>query len=153
MVKSSAILAPCLAAVMVAGAIGSGAALASPTKPASLEAAAQQGAHIFATDSFGGKRMFKGQPATCASCHSNGGKTEGTLPNGAHIPSLIGVAAQFPKFISQKHKVITLEEQLAHCIQGGLQGKPPAYNSPQMVDLITYLTSLSKGAVIGKQFK
>ncbi|HET9147961.1 MAG TPA: hypothetical protein VFN77_07925, partial [Acetobacteraceae bacterium] len=108
MMKASATL---MAALAVAG-IGSGAALASPAKPASLEAAAQRGAHIFATDSFGGKRMFKGQPATCASCHSNGGRTEGTMPNGAHIPSLIGVAAQFPKFIPQKHKVITLEEQL-----------------------------------------
>ena len=147
------ILLPSLAALMVTGAIASGAALASPAKLASLEAAAQHGAHIFATDSFGGKRMFKGQPATCASCHSNGGRTEGTLPNGAHIPSLIGVAAQFPKFNPQKHKVITLEEQLVHCIQGGLQGTPAAYDSPQMVDLITYLTSLSKGAVIGNQFK
>ena len=123
------------------------AAGAKPTaEVASMSQAVHQGAEIFATDKFGGVR-------TCATCHSNGGRTEGTLPGGGHIPSLMGVAALFPKFVPQKHRVITLEQQLAHCIQGGLQGKPPASDSPEMVDLIAYLTSLSKGAVMGTQFK
>jgi thiosulfate dehydrogenase len=159
MIKSCAIFTSCIAAAVVAGALGSASISANPAKPTaaarvtSLEETVRQGARIFASDSFGGKQTFKGQPATCTACHSNGGKTEGTLPNGAHIPSLIGAAAEFPKFIPQEHKVITLEQQLVHCIRGGLQGKPPAYDSPQMVDLITYLTFLSKGFVMGKQFK
>jgi thiosulfate dehydrogenase len=159
MIKSRADSTSWVVAVLVAGAIGSPPALANAAtatataKVNSLEEAVQQGAHIFASDSFGGKRTFKGQQVTCAACHSNGGKTEGTLPNGARIPSLIGAAAEFPKFIPQKHEVITLEQQLVRCIRGGLQGKPPASDSPQMVDLITYLTSLSKGSVMGKQFK
>lgn len=146
-------------AALIAGAIVSAPALAaSATATAaarvnSLQQAVQQGAHIFASDSFGGTRTFNSQPATCSACHSNGGKTEGTLPNGVHIPSLIGAAAQFPKFVAGKHAVITLEQQVAHCIRGGLAGTPPAYDSPQMVDLIAYLTSLSKGSVMGKQFK
>lgn len=146
-----------LASILVAGLAGSAPAWAnSATATArvnSLEQAVQQGARIFASDSFGGKRTFNGQPATCSACHSNGGKTEGTLPNGAHIPSLIGAAAEFPKFVAGKHKVITLEQQVVHCIRGGLAGKPPASDSPQMVDLLAYLTSLSKGSVMGKQFK
>jgi thiosulfate dehydrogenase len=32
-------------------------------------------------------------------------------------------------------------------------GKPPAYDSPAMIDLVTYLTQLSKGATMGQQFK
>jgi thiosulfate dehydrogenase len=159
MIKSCAIFTSCLAAVVVAGIIGSAPISANPATATaaatvtSLEEAVRQGARIFASDSFGGKQTFKGQPATCAACHSNGGKTEGILPNGAHIPNLIGAAAEFPKFIPQKHQVITLEQQLVHCIRGGLQGKPPAYDSPQMVDLITYLTFLAKGSVMGEQFK
>jgi thiosulfate dehydrogenase len=156
MAKSSAI-SVYLTAVTIAGAINFTPALGAPAKVftakvTSLEEAAQQGAQIFGSDNFGGKQMFKGQPPTCALCHSNNGKTEGVMPDGTHLPSLVGVAAAFPKFIPQTQEVITLEEQLMHCISGGLQGTPPAYNSPQMVDLIAYLTWLSKGFVVGKQF-
>ncbi len=147
----------CLAAVASAAIIGPTPAFAAPakdftTKVNSLEDAVQQGAQIFATDSFGSKQMFNGQPAACASCHLNNGKTEGLLPDGTRLPSLVGAAATFPKLLPQKHEVITLEEQVVDCISGGLQAKPPAYDSPQIVDLIAYLTSLSKGAVMGKQF-
>lgn len=111
-----------------------------------LDQAAARGLRIFNHDTFGGTR-------TCSTCHSNDGTTMGRLPNGVSIPSLIGVAARFPKYKPRAHRVVTLEQQLVHCIRGGLQGKPPAAGSSQMTDLITYLTKLSKGAVIGKQFK
>lgn len=119
---------------------------ATPGQATSLAQAVTQGRRIFDHDKFGGVR-------TCSACHINGGTTLGRLPNGTKIPSLMGVAAQFPRFNPKQHRVITLEQQLAHCIRGGLKGKPPAYDSPQMSDLATYLTSLSKGAVMGKQFK
>jgi thiosulfate dehydrogenase len=154
--KSSAISAY-LAAVVIACVLISSPTVAAPAeaataKASSLEEAMMQGEQIFASDRFGSTRTFGGQPATCTSCHTNNGKTEGVMPNGSPLPSLVGVAATFPKFSPRKHQVITLEEQLMGCIKGGLQGQPPAYNSPQMVDLITYLTSLSKGSVMGKQF-
>ena len=119
---------------------------ATPGQATSLAQAVAQGKQIFDHDKFGGVR-------TCSACHINGGTTLGRLPNGAKIPSLIGVAAQFPRFNPKQHRVITLEQQLVHCIEGGLQGKAPAFDSPPMTDLVTYLTSLSKGAVMGKQFK
>ncbi len=156
MSKSSAI-SRSLVAVVIAAAAGSTLALEAPAKDfavkaTSLDEAVQQGAQIFASDSFGGKQMFRGQPATCASCHSNNGKTEGVMPDGTRLPSLVGAAAAFPKFSPEKHEVITLEQQVMDCITGGLQGEPPTYNDPRVVDLITYLTSLSKGSVMGKQF-
>lgn len=147
-----------LVPVLFAGVVGSAPAPASAANVTAssainpLEKAVRQGARLFASDSFGGKRIINGQAATCNACHSNGGKTEGTLPNGAHIPSLVGAAAQFPK-LARTGKVITLEQQVAHCVRGGLAGKPPASDSPQMVDLIAYLTSLSKGSPMGEQFK
>lgn len=151
LLRGAGVLVACVIAAVPAWASQTSAAVNATVT--SMAQAEQQGARIFATDSFNGKRMFKGQPATCDSCHTNGGRGPGTLPNGHPIPSLVGAAAQFPRFIPGKHKVITLQEQLAHCIRGGLQGTPPAFNSPQMVDLEVYLDSLSKGSVMGKQFK
>jgi thiosulfate dehydrogenase len=122
-------------------------ALASTmSAPTSLSQAAMQGEHIFNHDKFGGVQ-------TCSACHVNGGTTMGHLPNGTKIPSLMGVAAQFPRYNPAAHSVVTLQQQLAHCITGGLKGKPPSPNSTQMTDLVTYLTKLSKGAVMGQQFK
>ncbi len=119
---------------------------ATPGQATSLAQAVAQGKQIFDHDKFGGVR-------TCSACHTNGGTTLGRLPNGAKIPSLMGVVAQFPRFNPKQHRVVTLEQQLVHCIEGGLQGKAPAYDSAQMTNLVAYLTSLSKGAVMGKQFK
>jgi cytochrome c len=73
------------------------------------------------------------------------------MPSGAHIPSLIGAAANYPKFKAKKHAVYTLERQIVHCVRSGIMGKPPGYNSPEMVDLVVYLTALSKGATMGHQ--
>lgn len=143
--------------VVAAAALGSTQVLGAPAKSfnakaTSLADAARLGEHIFASDTFGGKRMFNGQPATCASCHLNNGKSQGRLPNGARFPSLVGAAAGFPKFNARRHEVVTLEGQVTNCVKGGLQGTPPAADSPEMANLITYLTSLSKGAVMGHQF-
>ncbi len=110
--------------------------------PPSLSHATVHGKYLFNHDKFGGVR-------TCSACHINNGTTRGRLPNGARIPSLIGVAAQFPRRNPVTHDKITLEQQLVHCITGGLQGKAPAANSPQMTDLIAYLSSLSKAAAMG----
>nr|WP_294510524.1 cytochrome C [uncultured Rhodopila sp.] len=111
----------------------------------SIQQAARQGADIFANDRFGGA-------ATCETCHANGGRTAGKLPNGKEIPSLAGAAAAFPRFVAKRQTVVTLSQQIARCIAGGVQGTPPAFGSPEMVDLETYITSLSKGAVMGQQF-
>ncbi|MGC8527461.1 cytochrome C [Acidiphilium sp.] len=132
---------------LLAFGLGLGTAAAAGLAPAtSPDQAAAEGLHIFNHDQFGGVR-------TCSSCHVNGGTTAGHLPGGAKIPSLEGVAAQFPKYNGHAHRVVTLEQQLVHCIRGGLQGKPPGASSPQMTDLIAYLTKLSKGAKMGQQFK
>jgi thiosulfate dehydrogenase len=116
------------------------------TEVNSIQQAVQKGAEIFSHEKFGGVR-------TCETCHVNGGRTAGTLPNGAAVPSLAGAAAAFPKYSSRLQSVITLSRQLARCVTGGVQGKPPAFGSSEMVDLETYVTSLSKGAIMGQQFE
>jgi thiosulfate dehydrogenase len=111
----------------------------------SIQQAVRQGAEVFANDRFGGA-------ATCETCHLKGGRTAGKLPNGKDVPVLTGVAAAFPRFDSRRQTVVTLSQQITRCIAGGMQGTPPAFGSPEMVDLETYLTSLSKGSVMGQQF-
>lgn len=136
-----------IGAALLACALGLGTAAAAGLAPStSPDQAAAEGLHIFNHDRFGGVR-------TCSSCHVNGGTMPGHLPGGAKLPSLEGAAAQFPKYNGHAHHVVTLEQQIVHCIRGGLQGKPPAAASPQMSDLIAYLTKLSKGATMGQQFK
>ncbi|MHB1616302.1 MAG: c-type cytochrome [Metallibacterium sp.] len=110
--------------------------------PDPLHAAIESGSHLFTTDTFGGRGM------TCQSCHSGGGKIAGQLANGSKIPSLSNAAAIFPRFSPKFGKVITLEDQIRGCIAGGLGGKPPAYGSQKLNDLVSYLTFLSNGKPI-----
>ena len=107
-----------------------------------LQAAVQQGSHIFAADT------FKGRGRTCQSCHLAGGKTQGEAPNGAKIPSLINAAAIFPRFNPQRKRVVTLEDQIEACIAGGIGGRPLKYGGRKMAALVSYLTSLSHGQPI-----
>ena len=81
----------------------------------------------------------------CQSCHVDGGTGPGKLPNGTAIPSLSNAAAIFPRFNPRANKVVTLEDQLRNCIAGALQGKPPAYGSEQLTQLVSYVTSLAQG--------
>jgi thiosulfate dehydrogenase len=111
-----------------------------------MQQAVQKGADLFAHDSFGGT-------GTCETCHLNGGRTAGRLPNGKAIPSLVGAAASFPRYSPRAQSVVTLSQQIMRCTAGALKGTPPAFGSPELVDLLTYITSLSKGEVMGRQFQ
>ena len=104
-----------------------------------LEKAIQDGKALFIHETFGGNGM------TCQSCHAGGGVGPGKLPGGAAIPSLSNAAAIFPRFNQKANKVVTLEDQLRHCIAGGLQGKPPAYGSEHLTQLVSYVSSLAQG--------
>ena len=132
----------------------------------SMEQAIEDGARIFAQDSFGTQQTWVPEGAfgshlmSCAACHTAGGVPVGITPAGQHIPSLIGAAAEFPKlklkknaveYKSKQRSIYTLQRQIAHCVRAGVMGKPPAYDSPEMVDLVVYLTALSKGSVMGRQ--
>jgi len=104
-----------------------------------LEKAIHNGKALYVHETFGGNGK------SCQSCHVDGGKAPGKLPDGTAIPSLANAAAIFPRFSPKVHKVITLEEQVKGCIAGGLQGKPPAYGSEQLTQLVSYVSSLSQG--------
>ena len=160
-------------AFALAAACGAAQAAAVPkahpmtVRPAtSMEQAIEDGARIFAQDSFGTQQTWFPEGAfgshlmSCAACHTAGGVPVGITPAGQHIPSLIGAAAEFPKlklkknaveYKSKQRSIYTVQRQIAHCVRAGVMGKPPAYDSPEMVDLVVYLTALSKGSVMGRQ--
>lgn len=113
------------------------AAMAGP-----LDQAVRNGKHLFMTATFGGNGR------NCNSCHKAGGTTMGELPNGKPIPSLMNAAAIFPRYNNRRGVVLTLQGQVRNCIAGALQGTPPSSDSKEMVDLISYLTSMSRGKAI-----
>jgi len=104
-----------------------------------LEKAIQGGNALFVHETFGGNGK------NCQSCHVDGGAGPGKLPNGTAIPSLSNAATIFPRFNPKANKVITLEDQVRSCVAGGLQGKPPAYGSEQLNQLVSYVSSLAQG--------
>ena len=107
-----------------------------------LAGSIQHGKQLFMT------AHFNGNGRTCNTCHRGEGRTAGMLPNGQTIPSLGNAAAVFPRYNKNAGKVITLQQQVHRCVMGALQGTPPAYDSVEMTDLISYLTSLSGGKPI-----
>ena len=79
---------------------------------------------------------------SCEACHINAGTK-------AHATSLIGAAARFPQWNKRAKRYILLQDRLAECFLYSENGRPPAYNSREMIALAAYVTSLSNGAKIG----
>ncbi len=88
---------------------------------------------------------FNGNGRHCNTCHKGGGLDMGELPNGTTIPSLSNAAAIFPRYDEKRHQVKTLADQIHQCIKNAMEGHPPAYDSAEMTELVSYLTSLSHG--------
>jgi len=107
----------------------------------SIDAARDQGKTLFSHPSFGGNGR------ACQSCHLGGGLDPGRLPNGKTLPSLGNAAAIFPR-INRQGKLMTIQDQVRHCVAGAIEGTPPDYDSREMRALVVYLTSLSQGKPI-----
>jgi thiosulfate dehydrogenase len=105
-----------------------------------LEAKIKEGHQLFTT------ATFQGNGRVCETCHVAGGRTQGHLPNGKPMPSLMNAAAVFPR-VRQGH-ITTLEDQIRKCVGGAIEGTPPAYGSEELGALSVYLTSLSQGKAI-----
>lgn len=103
---------------------------------APLSAAEAFNSGSLTTDSTLGPRM------TCDTCHLHGGTTQGRLPSGRIIPSLMNTAKTFPH-LNQEHIRVTLTQEIQHCITAGLNGKPQSAQSIPVVDLKAYIESLT----------
>lgn len=107
-----------------------------------LRQAIAHGKEIFLHDTFGGAGRV------CETCHLGGGTRQGQRPDGVPIPSLSNAAAIFPRISKDDGLLITLPDQVRHCVEGAVHGTPPAYGSETLNSLVAYLTSLSQGKAI-----
>lgn len=84
----------------------------------------------------------------CVTCHPGGKTNGGSVPMGKiqmPIPSLEGVAANFPKFKIGNDAVITLADMDNNCIVMFLNGTPLATDSQKARDLAFYVSRFSSG--------
>lgn len=78
----------------------------------------------------------------CSACHVNAG----TKARGG---TFVGIAAQFPQWNKRARRFIALQDRLAECYLYSMNGRPPAYNSREMLAMVAYITFLSRGTKIG----
>lgn len=79
---------------------------------------------------------------SCEACHINGG----TVKRGG---SFYGTYARFPQWNKRAKRVIALQDRLAECFLYSMNGTPPKYNSKEMIAMVAYIASLSKGVPVG----
>jgi thiosulfate dehydrogenase len=90
------------------------------------------------------ERLPEYSPGTmaCSSCHLEAGRKLGAA-------ALVGVAARFPKYMERTGAVIPLHDRVNYCFTRSLAGSRIPVESQEMVDLLAYLTFLSKGVPQG----
>ncbi len=82
---------------------------------------------------------------SCEACHNGAGRKP-------HAGSLLGVYAKFPQWNKRSHRFIALQDRLAECFLYSMNGRPPAYDSREMIALTAYIAFLSRGAKVGEGF-
>ena len=82
---------------------------------------------------------------SCEACHNEAGRK-------AHAGSLLGVYAKFPQWNKRSHRFIALQDRLAECFLYSMNGRPPTYDSREMIALTAYIAFLSRGAEVGTGF-
>ena len=79
---------------------------------------------------------------SCSSCHLANGRR----PHGL---SLLGSYAGFPRWNARASRFIAVQDRIAECFLYSMNGKPPAYESREMIALTAYLASLATGVPVG----
>lgn len=90
--------------------------------------------------------QYTGAQLNCTSCHLDSGTKSFAGP-------WVGVTARFPQYRSRSAKVDTLPDRVNDCFERSLNGTRLPETSPEMTDIITYMTWLSKGYAIGQDIK
>lgn len=89
---------------------------------------------------------YVGAKINCTSCHLNSGMTQNAGP-------WVGVTARFPQYRSRSGKMDTLQDRVNDCFERSLNGKRLPESSEPMTDIVTYMTWLSEGYIIGGDIK
>jgi thiosulfate dehydrogenase len=79
---------------------------------------------------------------SCEACHIGAGTN-------AHGGSFVGIYGTFPQWNARSKRFIALQDRLAECFLYSMNGRPPAYDSREMIALTAYIAYLSRGTVVG----
>jgi thiosulfate dehydrogenase len=74
---------------------------------------------------------------SCASCHAQGGIQPYASP-------MVGLPQLFPMFNARAGHIISLKDRIEECFVRSQNGKPLAYNAPEMLALVDYISWLSQ---------
>ncbi len=88
---------------------------------------------------------YVGNQLACADCHTQSGTADYAAP-------LIDVAGLFPMFSKRAGREITLKDRIDECFVRSEAGRPLPENSPEMLALVAYIQSLSRGGMNGKSY-
>lgn len=88
--------------------------------------------------------QYTGAKINCTSCHLNSGLTANAGP-------WVGIVARFPQYRSRSAKMDTLVDRVNDCFERSLNGKRLPEGSPQMTDILSYMTWISKGYAVGQE--
>ncbi len=81
---------------------------------------------------------------SCQDCHVEAG----TRPRAG---TFVGVYGRFPQWNRRAHRVIALQDRIAECFLYSMNGRPPAYSSPAMIAIVSYISWLSRGTPVAAQ--
>lgn len=85
-----------------------------------------------------------GANLSCSSCHANGGLDES-------VASLVGVSANYPKFMPRAGNIVTIEERINGCMVRSMNGKKFESNSKELKAMVAYFKYISEGVPIGAE--
>jgi thiosulfate dehydrogenase len=87
---------------------------------------------------------YVGSGLRCTSCHLD----KGQRPNAA---PLIGAYTRYPRYIERVGAVVPIEDRVNYCITRSLAGRALPTRSQEMVDIVAFLSFLSRGVSPGEK--
>lgn len=87
-----------------------------------------------------------GNGLNCTNCHLDAGTSANASP-------WVGIWGVFPEYRARSGKVISLIDRVNDCFERSMNGKPLAYNSAEMINILSYMQWLSTAVPTGTSVK
>lgn len=92
--------------------------------------------HVYAEEKVGAN-------LSCGSCHANAGLDDNVAP-------LVGVMADYPKYMPRPDDIVTIEERINGCMIRSMNGEPFEDGSKELKSMVAYLKYISEDVIIGE---
>ena len=92
--------------------------------------------HVYAEDKVGAN-------LSCTSCHAGAGLDE-------NVASMVGVMADYPKFIPRSGGIVTIEDRINGCMVRSMNGEAFESDSEELKAMVAYFKYISEGVTIGE---